>query len=65
MTTAVLLSENEAAAYLGGISPKTLTNWRYMGQGPSFVKIGRCIRYSPADLDRYVEAGRKERLPAC
>lgn len=43
-----------AAAYLG-YSPKTLANWRPLGMGPRFVKLGR-IFYFRADLDEWIAA---------
>lgn len=62
MTTSTLLSDTDASAYLGGIRPKTLKNWRSAGEGPSFIKVGRSVRYSVADLDQYLAASRVERL---
>ncbi len=29
------------------VSKFTLRNWRTTGQGPEFVKLGRCVRYTP------------------
>jgi hypothetical protein len=43
-----------AAAYLG-YAPKTLANWRPLGMGPRFVKLGR-IFYFRADLDDWIVA---------
>ena len=40
-----LLTEVEACKYLGGISPITLQSWRSRGEGPSYLKIGRLVRY--------------------
>jgi predicted DNA-binding transcriptional regulator AlpA len=33
------------------LAPNTLAKWRVTGAGPKFVKIGRAVRYDPADLD--------------
>ena len=38
-----------------GIPPKTWANWRSLGKGPSFIKIGRAIRYRPEDVKAYLE----------
>ena len=54
MKAMILLSETEAASFLG-IRPSTLAAWRYRGTGPVFRKIGRLCRYLQADLETYVE----------
>jgi Helix-turn-helix domain len=39
------------------MSPRTLERWRWLGEGPRFLKIGgRCV-YRLEDIERY-EAGR-------
>jgi predicted DNA-binding transcriptional regulator AlpA len=48
-----MVNENTAAELLG-ISPRTLQAWRVAGTGPKFFKIGRTVRYRPAELDSYV-----------
>jgi hypothetical protein len=53
MTT--LLTEQEAAALLR-VSVKAVQGWRYRGAGPRFVKVGRCVRYRPEDLQAFVLA---------
>lgn len=51
-----LLTETDAADHLA-VSVRTLQQWRVAGGGPRFVKIGRCVRYTPADLATFVDAG--------
>jgi predicted DNA-binding transcriptional regulator AlpA len=52
-----LLDESEAAATLN-VAVQTLRNWRWRGEGPRFVKLGkRAVRYRRGDLDAFVEAG--------
>ncbi len=54
-----LLNETEAAAILG-LSVKTLRRWRWAsGKGLRFIKIGSAVRYDPADLVAFIEAGRR------
>ncbi len=48
----------EAAKYLGLKSPQTLRNWRHLGRGPAYCRIGRRIVYLKEDLDRFLQAGR-------
>ena len=31
----------KAAAQMLGLSPATLANWRYLGKGPDYVRLGR------------------------
>lgn len=45
-----------AAAYIG-VAPKTLSNWRALGEGPPYVRLGKSharIVYRITDLDRYL-----------
>ncbi len=55
-TTRNLLTEAQAAVYLGGLTPKALQAWRVRGGGPTFLKVGRLIRYRQADLDGWLES---------
>lgn len=43
-----------AAAYLG-LRPATLNNWRQIGKGPRFLRIGGRVLYRKNDLDSYLE----------
>jgi hypothetical protein len=38
--------------------PRTLT-WRWAGKGPVFRKIGKSVRYDAADIDAFIEAGKR------
>lgn len=49
-----VLSPAQAANYLG-ISLKTLANWRCVGQGPPFAKVGGRVAYRLAGLISWVE----------
>ena len=46
-----------AARYIDMKAP-TLTTWRALGIGPAFIKIGRYVKYTRADLDAYIAAHR-------
>jgi predicted DNA-binding transcriptional regulator AlpA len=41
---------------LTGLRVKTLQRWRYLNQGPRFVRLGRCVRYPAADLLRWIDS---------
>ena len=49
-----LLSPEEVAAFLG-VPVKTLYQWRYKGGGPRGLRVGRHLRYRPADVERWLE----------
>lgn len=51
MTMAV---DTKGAAERIGLAAKTLENMRTRGNGPSFVKMGRSVRYRIADLDAWM-----------
>jgi excisionase family DNA binding protein len=59
LSVAALVNEIEAARQLG-ISVKTIRRWRWAGRGPVFRKIGGSVRYHPADLEAFIEAGRRQ-----
>jgi len=46
------------AATLTGFTPKALERMRQRGDGPPFLKRGKSIRYTVADLRAWMEAGR-------
>jgi hypothetical protein len=52
----LLYSDVRVADYLN-ISPRTLQSWRRIGKGPSFVKLGRTVRYQGSSVLEYVRAG--------
>ena len=45
----------KVAAKLVGMSVKTLQNHRYLGLPPTYVKLGKSIRYRVADLQAYLD----------
>jgi hypothetical protein len=47
-----VLTANEAA-FLYGLSPGTLANWRHMRVGPKFYKMGGKVAYFPEDLENW------------
>ena len=55
----MVLNTRKAAERLG-LSPRTLARYRMSGTGPAFVRLGRSVRYRPADLDAWA-AGRRRR----
>jgi len=43
------------AAYLAGLSVRTLESLRLRGNGPSFVKFSRAVRYRRVDVLAWIE----------
>ena len=52
-----LMDTYEAAAWLR-LSPGHLMNMRSQGTGPGFCRLGKSIRYSQTDLQKWVERSR-------
>lgn len=48
------LLDTKAAASRVGLSIVTLERYRVSGEGPQFAKLGKAVRYRPADLDAWV-----------
>ncbi len=57
-STPALVNETEAARILK-LQVTTLRRWRWAGKGPRFLKLGAAVRYDPADLTAFIEAGRR------
>lgn len=49
-----LLSTEELADYLG-VTVATLYEWRTKGKGPRAVRVGRNLKFRPADVDRWLD----------
>lgn len=53
-----LLTAPEAAEFLH-LDVQTLRRWRAQGYGPAFIRLRRQIRYSPVDLQGYLDSVRQ------
>jgi predicted DNA-binding transcriptional regulator AlpA len=49
-----LLSVEELAGMLQ-VPAKTVYQWRYLGEGPPSVRIGRYLRFDPRDVVSWLE----------
>lgn len=49
-----LLRPDEVADRLG-VPPGTLANRRYQGHGPTYLKVGRHVRYRAVDVDAWLD----------
>ena len=50
-----LLTETELSKRIR-VAVATLRRWRWSGDGPPFVRVGRCVRYDPAHVRSWLEA---------
>ncbi len=48
----------EEVAVKTGLSRETLAQWRSQKRGIAYLKIGRAVRYDPADVQKYLEGCR-------
>ena len=52
------IDTRQAAEQLG-MSRRTLEKWRVEGNGPPFLKLGRRVLYSVADLEAWIRSHRR------
>lgn len=48
-----LWTVSELSDYLR-VPPATLYNWRCRGIGPSGIRVGKYVRYRPADVEQWL-----------
>lgn len=46
-----------------GISPRTLERWRWLGQGPLYLKIGGRVVYRQQDIEAFEAEREREGSP--
>ena len=54
-TDSIFLIDSKEAAFVLGISSRTLANWRCKGRGPAYIRLGK--KRSPCDVSRERRAG--------
>lgn len=52
------ISSKEAAKKLK-ISYGTLANWRMMGKGPVYIKVGWGVMYPITEVEKYIKENKK------
>lgn len=58
-TPPMLATDTAGASAKTGVPARTLDQWRYLGIGPPYYKLGRRVRYSLAELDTWLAERRK------
>ncbi len=38
-----------------GVAERTIAQWRYLGRGPKYHKLGGHVRYDPAEVQAWIE----------
>lgn len=51
-----LTAQEVSDRYHGAISVRTLSNWRNLGSGPPFTKVGGRILYRLSDIEKWEDA---------
>lgn len=62
-----MTSELMDSAELGqrlGKSTAALANWRYLGLGPRFVKVGKAVRYRASDVESWLDEQTRQQTGA-
>jgi len=52
------LLTSDRVAEITGLSSETLAQWRSQRRGIPYLKIGRAVRYDPAEVRTYLEGCR-------
>ncbi len=53
------LLTTESTSKAANVSESYLNKARLNGDGPNFIKIGRAVRYEPAEIERWLASKRK------
>lgn len=53
-----LATPGQLGEYLG-IPPTTLAQWRWVRTGPTYVRLGRLIRYRREDVEEWLESNQE------
>lgn len=57
-----LASIEETVEYLGGVVTRgQMAQWRYMGTGPAFHKVGRKVLYDLDEVNAWLDSNRHEK----
>ena len=54
------LRDERSVAEILGVRPATLQQWRWLGKGPTFIKVGGRIRYTDADISEFIDRQRRQ-----
>lgn len=46
------------------LTTKTLANWRSAGRGPTYVRVGRSVRYRLRDVESWIASQRRNAAAA-
>lgn len=61
--TSELMNSAELGQRLGK-SAAALANWRYLGLGPRFIKVGKAVRYRASDVEEWLSQQTRQQTGA-
>lgn len=50
-----IITTEKRISELYGWAVSTLRNWRHLGKGPPYLKVGRSVRYRLDDVEAFLE----------
>ena len=50
------LLDEHAVARITGLSVASVRRWRFLKQGPRYLKIGSSVRYRPEDINAWLSS---------
>lgn len=53
--TSPLITPSELSSFIG-VPEGTLAQWRYLGKGPAYARLGRHVRYRRDDVESWLES---------
>jgi len=60
MRNQAITATEKQVSELFGWAVSTLRNWRCLGKGPPYLKVGRSVRYRLEDVEAYLDSHRVE-----
>jgi hypothetical protein len=55
LTTMKEIDDQAGVSRYLDIPERTLSQWRYLGRGPRYIKVGNAVRYRKVDVDLWLE----------
>jgi excisionase family DNA binding protein len=64
MASRIPLGTTEQVAEYLGVPVRTLELWRHKGAGPKYARVGKYVRYRWSDVEAWLAAQERARVPA-
>jgi len=56
-----LVPPARVSEFLGGIPEQTLANWRSLGKGPQYHRVGKHVRYRLSEVSAWLDEQQTDR----